>query len=140
MQGAIDKHRLLLLEAARLYEKHEAGRREPFNVFSALRTEHDEVNLHSRFLHALLDYRKTLDAPRENLADFLHWIYKDEKANNKPDICPSSATVERERDDVDILIRDPSCMHAVVIENKIWARDQTGATTEIRRTTKARWL
>ena len=49
-----DRHRLLmaqnlLKEAARLYEKHEAGRPEPFNVFSVLRSESDEVNLHSRF-------------------------------------------------------------------------------------------
>ena len=124
MQDTIDRYRLLLSEAARLYEKHEAGRREPFNLFSVLRTAHDEVNLHSRFLHALLEYRKAPDAPRENLKDFLHWIYKDEKGGNKPDICPNSATVERERDDVDILIRDPSSMHAVVIENKIWAADQ----------------
>ena len=42
-----DTFRLLLAKAARLFERHEAGRRERFNVFSVLRSEHDEVNLHS---------------------------------------------------------------------------------------------
>ena len=36
-----DSYRLLLKRAARLYEKHEAGRQEPFNVFSVLRSESD---------------------------------------------------------------------------------------------------
>ena len=71
MSDNYDNYRLLLEKAGRLYERHEAGRRETFNVFSVLRSEHDEVNLHSRFLAALLDYRKSHDGPRENLADFL---------------------------------------------------------------------
>ena len=64
-------YQLLLEKAALLYERYEAGRRDSFNVFSVLRTEHDEVNLHSRFLAALLDYRQPSDGHRENLADFL---------------------------------------------------------------------
>lgn len=32
-----DRYGFLLSEAGRLYEKHEAGRPEPFNVFSVLR-------------------------------------------------------------------------------------------------------
>ena len=69
-----DNYRLLLLKATLLYERHEAGRRDPFNVFSVLRSGHDEVNLHSRFLHALLDYRQPSDEHRENLEDFLRSI------------------------------------------------------------------
>ena len=61
----IDTYRLLLEKAGRLYEIHEAGRQEPFNVFSVLRSQHDEVNLHSRFLHALLDYRQQPDNTRK---------------------------------------------------------------------------
>ena len=115
----IDSYRLLLEKAARLYERYEAGRPEPFNVFSVLRSEHDEVNLHSRFLHALLDYRQPSDGHRENLEDFLRSIVGIDKLD------PDDAMVERESDNIDILIRDPSSMQAVVIENKIWAEDQS---------------
>ncbi len=114
-----DKYRLLLEKAARLYEKHEAGRPEPFNVFSVLRKETDEVHLHSPFLHALLDYRQLPDGLRKNLSDFL-------RSFDVHNLDPDGATVEREIDDIDILIRDPSSMQAVIIENKIGAGDQPG--------------
>ena len=119
MQGAIDKYKILLLDAARLYEKHEAGRREPFNVFTVLRTAHDEVNLHSRFLHALLNYRNPPGGSRVNLNDFLFTVGID-------GLDSDHAIVERERDNVDILIRDCRSGQSVVIENKIWAVDQPG--------------
>ena len=61
-------YRLLLEKATRIHERHEAGRRKPFNVFSVLRSEHDEVNLHSRFLAALLDHRQWPGESRDNLA------------------------------------------------------------------------
>ena len=108
----------LLLERVRwLYEKHEAGRRKPFNVFSVLRSPSDEVNLHSRFIHALLDYRKSPEAQRENLNDFLQHVV--EKEFEEKD-----AKVERERDNIDILISSADSKQAIVIENKIWAGDQ----------------
>lgn len=121
MQVEIDEYRMLLLKASQLYERHEAGRREPFNVFTVLRTAHDEVNLHSRFLHALLNHRQAPGAKRKNLAGFIRSVYKNE---NAPDICSDEAAVERERNNVDILIRDERSNQAVVIENKIWAADQ----------------
>ena len=117
-----DRHRLLmaqnlLKEAARLYEKHEAGRPEPFNVFSVLHSESDEVNLHSRFLHALLDYQKPEQEIRENLADFLQHVgIKDFEQRN--------VKVERERYHIDILITNEDKKEGVAIENKIWAGDQ----------------
>ena len=113
-----DNYRLLLSEAARLYEKHEAGRPDPFNVFSVLRKETDEVHLHSRFLHALLNYRPSPDNTRKNLADFLRSVVHIDNFD------PDRATVCREKNYIDILIRDPSSMQAVVIENKIEAGDQ----------------
>ena len=112
-----DSFRLLLEKAARLHDRHEAGRREPFNVFSVLRSAHDEVNLHSRFLAALLDYRQSPDGPRENLADFLDRFEIRGFGHDH-------ATVDREWSNIDILIRDQSSMKAVIIENKIWAADQ----------------
>ena len=117
-----DRHRLLmaqnlLKEAARLYEKHEAGRPEPFNVFSVLRSESDEVNLHSRFLHALLNYRKPGENTRANLSDFLKHV-------GLTDFEQSNVRVERERHNIDILITN-GAGQAVVIENKIEAWDQS---------------
>ena len=107
----------LLLERVRwLYEKHEAGRRKPFNVFSVLRSPSDEVNLHSRFLHALLDW-KSPGAERENLKDFLQHVAEKEFEEK-------GVKVERERYKIDILISNADSKQAIVIENKIWAGDQ----------------
>ena len=108
--------KLLLAKAAGLYEKHEAGRPEPFNVFSVLRKETDEVNLHSRFLHTLLEYQKPRDGAKENLEDFLQHVAE-------KNFALSGVKVERERDYIDILITNATGQ-AVVIENKIWADDR----------------
>ena len=112
-----DSFRLLLEKAARIHDRHESGRREPFNVFSVLRSEHDEVNLHSRFLAALLDHRQSPGESRENLADFLDRFGIREFGHDR-------ASVDREWNNIDILICDQSSMKAVIIENKIWASDQ----------------
>ena len=112
-----DNYRLLLKGVAELYERYEAGRRAPFNVFSVLRSASDEVNLHSRFLHALLNYRKPGEEVRENPKDFLEHV-------GIKDFEERGATVERERDNIDILITNANKKKAVVIENKIWAMDQ----------------
>ena len=112
-----DSFRLLLEKAARFHDRHEADRREPFNVFSVLRSEHDEVNLHSRFLTSLLDHRQSPEDSRENLADFLDQFGIQEFDHD-------SATVDREWSNIDILICDQSSMKAVIIENKILAADQ----------------
>ena len=107
----------LLKDAAVFYERHQAGRGAPFNVFTVLRSGSDEVNLHSRFLKALLDHRKAPDAPRANLEDFLKNIV------DCGDFDLGGVTVERERDNIDILVTN-TARQAVVIENKIWAGDQ----------------
>lgn len=112
-----DQHRFLLERAGRSYEKHEAGRQIPFNVFSVLRNESDEVNLHSRFLHALLNYRKPGEETRDNLTDFLQHV-------GVNDFEQSDVIVEREHENIDILVIN-GVGQAVVIENKIWAGDQS---------------
>ena len=110
-----DCRRLLAAAAARC-RQYRAWRREPFNIFSKLFDESDEVNLHSRFLAALLDHRETPDAPRANLEDFLIVV-------GCGDFDLNNATVERERGHIDILVSN-TAGQAVVIENKIWAGDQ----------------
>lgn len=109
-------YQLLLAKAAQLYYKYDAGRSEPFNVFSVLHKEDDEVNLHSRFLHALLDYRKPGDDARENLKDFLDHVGVEDF-----ELC--DVNVEREYYDIDILIINAD-KKAIIIENKIKAEDQ----------------
>ncbi len=118
-QSRLEQAVWLLKRATHLYEKYEAGREVPFNIFSTLRGERDEVNLHSRFLHALLNYQKSPDAPRQNLESFLRRIVKKDK-----DFAQSGIEVERERDNIDILITN-DVRQAVVIENKIGAEDQS---------------
>lgn len=114
----IDSVRWLLRETAVRYERHGAGEPEGFNIFTVLRTESDEVNLHSRFLVALLCQRYPRTASLRNLEDFLRDVA------DVRDFSLSGEEVERERHHIDILIRNPSSRQAVVIENKIRAPDQ----------------
>ena len=106
-----ENYQLLLAKAAQLYEKHGVGRPDPFNVFSVLHKETDEVNLHSRFLHALLNYKKPGSETRENLKDFLQHVA------NRSDFELCGVNVERERYNIDILITNAD-KKAVAIENK----------------------
>ena len=107
----IDNYRSLLKDAALIYEKHEAGRKEPFNIFTVLHKETDEVNLHSRFLHALLDHQSP-DTRRQNLKDFLQRVGIEDFEQN-------DAKIRREYRNIDILISNNTTNQAVVIENKI---------------------
>ncbi|MCY3793470.1 MAG: PD-(D/E)XK nuclease family protein [Gammaproteobacteria bacterium] len=112
----IEQHSNLLASAARLYERHRVNRPNPFNVFAVLRNEGDEVNLHSRFLHALLDHVDPLSGTRENLREFVLGVVGDD------DFAVDGALVERESNHIDLLIAND--IEAIVIENKIWAGDQ----------------
>lgn len=107
----IDNYRSLLKDAALIYEKHEAGRKEPFNIFTVLHKETDEVNLHSRFLHALLNHQSS-DTGRQNLKDFLQRVGIEDFEQN-------DAKIRREYRNIDILISNNTTNQAVVIENKI---------------------
>ena len=67
------------------------------------------------------DYRQSPDSLRENLADFLCKVLEGDLNGG---LNPDGASVERESGHIDILIRDPSSMEAVVIENKIEHKDE----------------
>ena len=111
-------HELLLSKVGRFYERHNAARqgRTHFNVFTVLRSSSDEVNLHSRFLHAVLDHRATPTGERKNLRDFVTDIACVE------DFRLEGAKVGRETHNIDLLIDNHP--QAIVIENKIYAGDQ----------------
>ena len=128
----IDNYRLLLERAGRLYEKYEAGRPQPFNIFSVLDIERDEVNCHSRFLKALLDYEKPGDKVKDNLVDFLQGVV----GVDNVDSFKQGVRVEREKDRIDLRIITNDKQHAVVIENKIGAGDQAKQLCRYYRTMK----
>lgn len=114
----IAESRRLLELTALLAERYRAKDRYRFNVFSVLRTATDEVNLHSRFLAALLQHRKSADEPMFNLCDFLC------DAGRIEGFSMDGAEVLREYQNIDILIRNEKAKEVVIIENKIWAGDQ----------------
>ncbi|RWU10654.1 PDDEXK-like family protein [Pedobacter chitinilyticus] len=87
-----------------------------FNVFTVLGKYHDEVNVHSKFLHAVLCPSGAHG--KGNL--FLKLLL--EQVGIK-DFDVADADVRREYRDIDLLISNSS--QAVIIENKIWARDQS---------------
>ena len=110
------KYRQLLHQAEILSEKYRVAERDTFNVFTTLRSSHDEVNLHSRFLSALLNHRKYGEENRKNLKDFV------EKIAKIKDFDITNSLVHREKDNIDIRIKNET--QAIAIENKIHAEDQ----------------
>ena len=112
MRDNYHNYQLLLAKAAQLYERHGVERPVPFNVFSSLQNKNGYLNetLHSRFLYALLDYKKSENETRENLKDFLQHVDIENF-----ELC--GIKVEPECDDIDILIIN-AAKKAVVIENK----------------------
>lgn len=107
-----------LLTLVGILKKRSANVR-PFNVFSALGCESDEVFLHSRLLSALIDPGQ--HALGQALLDsFLEQAkLKDGGAGFRS----HGARIDVEYRDIDILITNTSGQ-AVIIENKIYAADQ----------------
>ncbi|MDA0125527.1 PD-(D/E)XK nuclease family protein [Vibrio harveyi] len=97
---------------------HEKYTRKPeYNLFRVLRSESDEVRLHSRFLCDLLNPK---GSHNHNNA-FLKLFLKHFKDNVQLDLT-EEVTVENEYKNIDILIRNNKT--AIIIENKIYASDQ----------------
>lgn len=79
-----------------------------FNIFSILRGERGEVGLHSRFIYSLLSPFETHNQGSVFLNHFLNAVGID-------GFHLKGAWVERERDSIDILIRNST--QAIIIEN-----------------------
>lgn len=84
-----------------------------YNLFSVLRSDSDEVRLHSRFLSDILNPKGSHNHGKAFLVDFL----QRQSINITDDI-----KVDCEYKNIDILIRSHDT--AVIIENKIYAGDQ----------------
>lgn len=95
------------------YEKLKT--KDQFNIISLLIKPHDEVNLHSKLICNILDPQEKHNLDLLPLESFLSIIgVKDFKFQ---DCC-----VQKEHQNIDILISNKT--QAIIIENKIWARDQ----------------
>lgn len=113
--------RLLLKSATTLLAQERREDTESFNLFTVLRSRSDEVNLHSRFLHALLDHRT--DGRRSNLAAFLKLLKREyPEVGDVACLNVEDAEVHREKENIDLLIKDSE--RALLIENKVYAGDQ----------------
>ena len=95
--------------------------KEQFNVFTILRDESDEVKLHSRFISSLLSYKQKNE--HHYLNAFLNEIDSlFEYDNLSLEVYPSYDS-KNEYKDIDILLIDRTKRNALIIENKIYARD-----------------
>lgn len=112
---------LLLKAATTLLAEERREDAESFNLFTVLRSGSDEVNLHSRFLHALLHHRT--GGRRRNLTAFLESLKGEyPELGDVASLDVEAAEVHREKKDIDLLIKDSE--RALVIENKVHAGDQ----------------
>ncbi|MBN2004417.1 MAG: PD-(D/E)XK nuclease family protein [Anaerolineae bacterium] len=111
----------LLAQVKRLQREHAARaqqERRAFNIFTMLRPEDDEVNLHSRFLFELLNPQGTHGMGTAFLERFLAQAGLD-------GFDVTTATVKREYQNMDIFIANRS-RQAIILENKVYAPDQPG--------------
>jgi len=96
---------------------------EKFNIFSVLYKEHDEKNLHSRFISALLDPFGSHKLSYKFLKEFIN-LFDDLNFENfnKSVVYPEEWN-KKENQNIDILIIDRKSRNAIIIENKIYAED-----------------
>lgn len=110
--------KLLLKEIMLINQKNSILKRESadgFNIFSVLLKTSDEVNLHSKFIHELLNPKGS----HQQGSLFLNLFLKE------MEVTPLKGKVSlyREKDNIDILIQ--SSAHSIIIENKIYTQDHS---------------
>ena len=90
-----------------------------YNIFSTLHKDSDEVNLHSRFIHSLLD-----PSGKHNQSTIFLDLFMQSCSLDEFKIDINNAEVTREDHNIDILISDVANSKYIIIENKIYAEDQ----------------
>ncbi|MGE0084042.1 MAG: PD-(D/E)XK nuclease family protein [Desulfococcaceae bacterium] len=109
-----------LLEKVKLinfkYEKILKANEYDFNIFSILRNDTDEVNLHSRFLYEILNPAGVHHKENLFLTLFLETV-------GISDFAMEDISAKREYKKIDLCITN-SRKQAIIIENKIYAEDQ----------------
>jgi len=89
-----------------------------FNIFSILRNDNDEVNLHSRFLFEILNPDGSHYKGKKFLKLFLNHINITDFNTSNDNIL-----IKKEYQNIDICITNDT--QAIIIENKIFAGDQS---------------
>ena len=97
-------------------DKHRRGLND-LNVFTILRSAHEEVALHSRFIAFLLDPNGA-----HGQGDLFLRLFMEECGHPDFKIKTTESQVRCEYQNIDIYITDGS--NHVIIENKVWAKDQ----------------
>ncbi len=110
----LDKIRLINFK----YEEILHAREYDFNIFSILRNDNDEVNLHSRFIHEILNP----DGSHQKGDIFLRLFLDVVGISEFRTTGKIAISVEREYQNIDILIKNSN--QAIIIENKIYAEDR----------------
>lgn len=108
-------------------EAREKSTKERFNVFTALLNESDEVRLHSRFLHYLLNPHSNHDCGRLFLDLFLDTINGVVDVKGKPFGAKTFIEEKFERGQTEYFFIDlyfKFSTHELAIENKIYAEEQ----------------
>jgi hypothetical protein len=98
------------------FEKLNETSIDKFNIFSILRKDSDEVNLHSKFIFELLNPNGSHQQGDIFLKLFIKEIDGINFINENPDIF-------REKYNIDILIQSPN--QSIIIENKIYTEDHS---------------
>ena len=110
-------------EVKKNYDREREAKR--FNICTALHKEYDEVNLHSRFIAYLLSSNSG-HAMNDAFAQiFIHKILKlqeDDFILSDYEVIPNEIN-KSEYKEIDILIINKKAKEAIIIENKIFARD-----------------
>ncbi|UMB52959.1 PD-(D/E)XK nuclease family protein [Lutibacter sp. A64] len=121
---SLKEQEVLLSNIKKLKQKYDEKRnKDRFNIFYALHKEHDEVNLHSRFISYLL--AKDSGHMKGDLFArlFLDIVLKKDKDFLDDYVVIPNEFNKTEFKEIDILLINKKLKHAIVIENKIYAKD-----------------
>lgn len=113
-----------LLEIKETKKKYDRLRlKDRFNIFYALHKPHDEVNLHSRFISYLLAKDSGHLQGDFFARKFFEEVLKiDTNFLNDYEVVPNEYN-KTEFKEIDILLVNKKQSHAIIIENKIFAKD-----------------
>ena len=94
----------------------------PFNIILASSDMYYRENYHSDIIFYILDHKNILNHKKEYTLLFINFLNINLRANKKAEINVEnylSPIITREKDKIDILIKDEKTRHCIIIENKI---------------------
>lgn len=108
------------------FDKAREDEQKQFNILKSIRSSNDEVRLHSHFIASLLDPDAPHGLNKEPLKLFLNKIGVPENiADDEGLSVQPNYNDKREYKEMDILVRTNN--YAVLIENKVFAKDSNNA-------------